>query len=252
MKNLIRLLFFLVMLPAAAQEAPTLRTVEFYVVDNSRIRNLRFGVFDEDGLLLRSSRVGFPTSGLSRRYTYTGPMPMVFFEEERLVAPDGTEQIRRRPMARVEVPEGQDEVMLLFMPNSQHPEQGITYEIQYIDIHAASLSPGHLSIYNTMPTTLLAAVGRHVQGEEPDVFQLLPGINTPQRVAPRASLTIAISTENDGVVQLYNNTFDCDSRQSLLFILFPPGFPGSIHLGGKLIQIPSRIEEDPATEVGEG
>jgi len=252
MKNILPILMLSVFLPLRAQEPPPVRTVVFHVVDNSRIRNLRFGVFDEEGALVRSTRIGFPTSGLSRRYTYEGPMPLVFFEENQMAAPDGTEQIRRIPMARVSLPEDQDEVMLLFTPNAAHPGEGLTYNIQWMDIRPGRLPPGHLAIYNTTPMTFLGAVGRQVQQNDADVLQIEPGFNRPLRVAPRANLMIAIRTEEDGLIRLYENTFDCDPSQSLLFVLFPPRFPGSIHLGGKLIHIPLRGEEESNGKDGEG
>lgn len=250
MKTLLYLPLLCLSLSVLGQEPPPLRTVEFHIVDNSRIRNLRFGIFDEEGQLVQSTRMGFPTSGLSRKYTYTGPMPMVFFEEESVEGPNGASAIRRTPRAQATLPEDQDKVMLLFVPANGGQENGPRYDVQWMDIRPGRLPPGHLAIYNTTPLTFLGAVGRQVQAEDPDVLQIEPGYNRPLRVAPRASLLIAIRTEEDGILRLYENTFDCDPRQSLLFVLFPPRFPGSIHLGGKLIHIPLEEEPEPAPEEG--
>lgn len=220
-----------------------MRSVEFHLLDNSRIRNIRFGVFDENGQLTGSSRTGFPTSGLSRRYHYEGPMPITFFEENRIEQSNGSERIERTPMARVNLPENQSEVMLLFLPNPSYPEEGLRYNIQWIDIRPGALPPGYLGIYNTTPISYIGAVGRPDNNTRTATIN--PGLNAPLPIHPRAALVIAIKTEEDELIRLYENTFECDTTQSLLFVVFPPRFPGSIHLGGKLVQIPLRQTPEP-------
>jgi len=224
-------------------DPPPLRSVEFHLLDHSRIRNIRFGVFDETGRLTGSSRTGFPTSGLSRRYHYEGPMPITFFEENRIPQSDGTERIERTPMARVDLPEDQSEVMLLFLPNLSYPQQGLRYTIQWIDIRPGALPPGHLGIYNTTALSYIGAVGRPDNNTRTST--IAPGLNAPLPIHPRAALVIAIKTENEELIRLYENTFECDTGKSLLFVVFPPRFPGSIHLGGKLVEIPLRQPPEP-------
>lgn len=217
---------------------PALSTIHFHLLSSVRIRDVRFGVFDVEGQLTGSSRTGFPTSGLSRRYEYHGPMPITFFYENIIYLEDGTERIQRTPVAQVHLPEDQSEIMLIFFPNTNYPDVGLKYNVQWIDIRKEVLPPGHLAIYNTTEVSFLGALGRPNNRQTTTVIR--PGLNKPASIYPRASLLIAILDEVDELIQLYENTFECDTSQSLLFVIFPPSIQGTIHLGGKLVQIPVR------------
>lgn len=225
-------------------DQPPLRRVNFHILSGSRIRNVRFGVFDNDGRLTGSSRTGFPTSGLSRRYEYEGPMPLTFFKENSIALSDGTERIQRIPVAQITLPENQSDVMLLFFPNPEYPEDTLKYNIQWIDIRKEFLPPGHLGIYNTTEISFLGVLGRPDNNQTSKIIR--PGLNEPVSIHPRASLLIAILDEVDELIQLYENTFECDSSQSMLFVIFPPSIPGTIHLGGKLVHIP--LKQPPEDE----
>lgn len=246
-RNLIIALAALTLLPCFTfgreKDAP-LRELEFYVASGTRIRNVRFGVFAETGEIVGSRPTGFKTSGRSLRYQYKGPDPLVFFEEKDAPTPDNPEAVRRTPVGRVHLPPDVDEVLFFFTPNRDDPEKGLKYSVTGIDIRDHKVPAGNFTIFNTLSIPFMGAVGKSESRKSGRALTVKPGINTPVDIYPRAEVLLALESESEGLMRVYEDTIHCDRNERVLLILFPPRFPGSLDVGGKLITLPVRPGED--------
>lgn len=237
------LLIVIFQLPGWGQEEEVqLRELNFYVASGSRIRNVRFGVFDETGTLTGSRPTGFRTSGRSLKYTYEGPDPMVFFEDEAAPNPSDPDAVRRTPVGRIVVPPDVDKVLFFFVPNPDFPDSGLKYEVTGIDIRKETVPAGHITIFNTLPIPFKGVVGKSKNRKNGDIINVVPGINPPIDIHPRAQVLLALESESEGFLRVYEDTIDCGDTERVLLILFPPRFPGSLNVGGKLISFPLRAE----------
>jgi hypothetical protein len=81
-------------------------------------------------------------------------MPLVFFEEVKVLTPVGVEQTQRTPVAVVNLPENQTDVLFLFFPNPDYPNSKLKYLVKWIDIRRESIPPSNLLIYNSMNVNL--------------------------------------------------------------------------------------------------
>ncbi|MDA3874628.1 MAG: hypothetical protein PF795_11800 [Kiritimatiellae bacterium] len=229
--------------PTRGQEGEvTLRELNFYVASGSRIRNVRFGVFDKAGLLVRSKPTGFRTSGRSLNYRYEGPNPLEFFEEEAAPTPSKPDAVRRTPVGRIMLPPDVDEVMFFFAPKPDFPDSGLKYTVTGIDIRTETVPAGHITIFNTLPVTFRGVVGKSKNRKNGEQLQIDPGINTPIDIHPQAQILLALESESEGFLRVYEDTIQCGDSERVLLILFPPRFPGSLNVGGKLISFPIRAE----------
>lgn len=234
---------FLFQTPTWGQEDEVqLRELNFYVASGSRIRNVRFGVFDEAGALTGSKPTGFKTSGRSLNYAYEGPDPLVFFEEEAAPTASEPDAVRRTPVGRIVVPPDVDEVMFFFVSNPDFPDSGLKYKVTGIDIRKETVPAGHITIFNTLPTTFRGVIGKSKNRENGNRMDVIPGINFPIDIHPRAQILLALESESEGFLRVYEDTIHCGESERVLLILFPPRFPGSLNVGGKLISLPVRAE----------
>jgi hypothetical protein len=228
----------------AQEETPSMRTVTFFVASGARIRNVRFGQFDEQGRLTGSTRTGFRTSGRSLQYEYTGPMPLIFFEEEPAPTPQDPEGVRRTPVARANLPPETSEVMFLFNRNPDYPDVGTKYSVQWVNLDTAEIPAGHVTIFNTLGITMQGAVGQETRGE---TLTIAPGINPPLHIQPQASVVLALESKAKGLIRIYKDTINCGPDERILLLIFPPRFPGSHNVGSKLISFPLRKDDETAT-----
>lgn len=216
--------------------------ITFYISANTRILDLHYGVYDDEGVLEKSLPLSFKTSGRSQAYAYEGPNPLVFFEEEPAPSVEDPLAMRRTPVAQLPIPAGVDEVLILFYRNPQYPESRMKYRLRAIDVRADSIPAGHISIFNSTRQKLLGAIGEEVEPGDPGVLEVVPGINRPVPIHPKGSVKLAFEFKNEGWQRVYENTFECQSDERLLLVIFPPRFPGSADLGGKLIRFAAAEE----------
>ena len=235
-------------LATADEEGNKGQEITFYISANTRILDLRYGVYDDEGGVEKSLPLSFKTSGRSRAYDYKGPNPLVFFEEEPAPSVDDPLAVKRTPVAQLPIPAGVDEFLILFYRNPQYPESGLKYRLRAVDVRADSIPAGYISIFNSTRQKLLGAIGEEVQPGDPGVLEVIPGINRPVPIHPKGSVKLAFEFKNEGWQRVYENTFECRSDERLLLVIFPPRFPGSADLGGKLIRFAAREAEDEKEE----
>ncbi len=223
-------------------EEASLLHLKFYVASGARIRNVRFGMYDESGIFTGSNPTGFRTSGRSLQYEYQGPNPIVFFEEETAPTEADPEAVRQTPVARASLAEDAKKLLFFFTPNPDFPESGLKYNLIGIDIRKEVVPAGHITIFNTMPITFRGAVGKSKNRENGKTLNVLPGTNPPIDIQPRAQVLLVLESETEGFLRVYENTIDCGENERVLLILFPPRFPGSLNVGGRLISFPLQAE----------
>jgi hypothetical protein len=85
-------------------------------------------------------------------------------------------------------------------------------------------------------------VGKSKNRKNGEQLQIDPGINTPIDIHPQAQILLALESESEGFLRVYEDTIQCGDSERVLLILFPPRFPGSLNVGGKLISFPIRAE----------
>jgi hypothetical protein len=232
-------------LPSRGQEEDVaLSELNFYVASAIRVRNVRFGVFDETGTRTGSRSIGFRTSGRSLTYEYEGPDPIVFFEEEAAPTAADPDAVHRTPVGKSTLPPDVDEFLFFFVPNPDFPESGLKYNVSAIDIRQESVPSGHITIYNTIPVTFRGVVGESRNRENGTVLNVNSGINPPIDIQPRAQVLLVLESESERFVRVYKNTIHCDENQRVLLVLTPPRFPGSLNVGGRQISLPIRVEEN--------
>ncbi len=218
---------------AGGAEWPAAYEVAFYVTANARIKGLRYGVFGDGGQIEASVPVAFKTSGRSALYTYEGPSPLVFFREETVRGLNGGLAIERRPMARVNLQPQVDEMVLIFFKN---PGEGDPYIARPVDIRPDTIPEGHIVLFNATRQVLLGAIGEDVKPENTGVRAIHPGVNPAVRIAPRGRVRLAFEFQDLGWHRVFNREYDCNPDERLLLVIYPPRFPGSIDLGGRLIR----------------
>ncbi|MEX2606753.1 MAG: hypothetical protein WD708_05360 [Kiritimatiellia bacterium] len=239
---------FFFQLPSRGQEEETpLREFDFYVASSSRIRNVRFGVFDETGALTGSSPTGFKTSGRSLSYTYKGPDPIVFFEEEAAPTAADPNAVRQTPVGKSMLPPDVGEVLFFFIPNPDYPDSGLKYNVTGIDIRQEIVPAGHVTLFNTIPITFRGVVGESKNRENGTAFNITQGINPPIDIQPQAKVLLALESESEGFLRVYENTIYCDENERILLVLSPPRIRGSRNVSGKQISLPIRAEKRKET-----
>ncbi len=240
------LLCLQVFLPSAlqAEEAPVIHEVSFYIAANVRIPNLHFGVFDEEGKFQKSVPLRFNTSGRSQLYEYQGPMPLLFFEEEKKPTEADPNAVTRTPVASISLQKAPEKVLLLFHPNLNHPDSGPKYSVSGVNLNDDAVPGGHISVFNFTRQEYMGAIGRRRNRDDVDFVKIKPGINEPVPIHPAGPVNLFAEIKDEGWTQVYDNNFQCDSDERLLLVLFPPRFPGSINIGGRLIRFPLNGEGD--------
>ncbi|MDF3130348.1 hypothetical protein P0Y35_14165 [Kiritimatiellaeota bacterium B1221] len=219
-----------------AQEPPPLRELNFHVLSGSRIHNVRYGVYDDNGNLIGSKQTGFRSSGRSLKYAYKGPAKIIFFEETPAPTPSNPKTVSRKIVGVSNVPSGVTDVLFLFTLNKPAPEQGYKYNIQWIDTSDANFPPGHVTIYNTLPLEFKGVLGK--KGEKGKVIEVSPGMNPPFSFHPEVKIILTLKSENDGILRVYEDNIIGRKDDRILLVLFPPRFPGSINIGSKIITFP--------------
>lgn len=220
----------------AQVEPPPLRDLKFHVVSGSRIHNVRFGVYDESGNITGSKPTGFRTSGRSLKYQYHGPDPIIFFEEEPAPTALNPQAVKRTTVAVSRLPENVEEVLFLFSINHSYPEKGLKYDLQCVDTSEETITPGHVTIYNTLPIAFKGAAGK--KDEKGTVITATPGLNPPIDFHPQATLLLTLESKENGILRVYEDTITCREEDRILLVLFPPRFPGSLNIGSKIITLP--------------
>ncbi|GEM_PF-3016066 len=235
----------------AQEEPPPLYEFSFYVASGSRIRNVRFGKFDDSGTMIGSSPMGFRSSGRSLKYEYRGILPLVFFEETPAPTPENPDNVTRTPVAVATPPENIENVIFLFSKNPRYPEAGQKYLVDWVDLDHEKIPAGHITIFNTLPLTIRGGVAQ--DGDQPpEVISVSRGINSPIKISPKATVLLTLETEEDGLLRAYEDTIYCEPDERVLLVIFPPRFRGSYKLGSKIISIPSaQAEEEEETEAAD-
>ena len=231
-----------------AEEEITLHQVSFYIAANVRISNLHFGNFDEEGKFQNATPLRFNTSGRSRLYEYEGPMPLVFFEEEASPTEADPHAVTRTPVATISLQNAPEKVLLLFHPNPNHPDSGPKYSVSGVNLNDEAVPGGHISVFNFTRQEYMAAIGRRRNRGEEEFVKIKPGINEPRPIHPSGPVNLFAMIKDEGWTEVYENNFQCDSEERLLLVLFPPRFPGSINIGGRLIRFPLNGEGDAEDE----
>lgn len=217
----------------------------FYISANTRILEVRYGEsFDDAGVIVKSLPLDFKTSGRSRAYPYEGPNPLVFFEENPAPTADDPAAMIQTPVAQLMMPAGVDEVLILFHANPDYPKVGLKYRLRAVDVSPDSIPARHISIFNGTHQKFLGAIGEEVQTADPGVLEVVPGINRPVPIHPKGTVKLAFEFKKEGWQRVYENSFECRSDERLLLVIFPPRFPGSADLRGKLIRFRAVKEED--------
>ncbi|MGA0333494.1 MAG: hypothetical protein ACO3NW_06020 [Kiritimatiellia bacterium] len=192
-------------------------------------------MYDEMGQLTGSKPTGFRSSGRSLNYFYRGPEPIVFFEEEPAPTALNPEAVTRIPVATTRIPEGVENVLFLFTINQDHPQNGLKYNLQWLDTSVENFKPGHVSIFNTLPIELNGVAGKD---EKQKLIKALPGLNPAINFYPQATLLLTLESKVEGHLRVYEDTITCNKEDTILLVLFPPRFPGSLSLGSKIISLP--------------
>ncbi len=219
-----------------AQEPPPLRELNFHVVSGSRIHNVRFGVYDDEGNLVGSKQTGFRSSGRSLKYTYKGPSKIIFFEEKAAPTAANPQAVSRSIVGVSQVPENVTDALFLFSEIKPAPKKGYKYDIQWMDISGDNIPPGHVTIFNTLPINFKGAVGK--KGQKGKVINAQPGLNPPISFHPQATLLLTLESKKDGILRVYEENITCSEDDRILLVLFPPRFPGSLNIGSKIITFP--------------
>jgi hypothetical protein len=246
--------FFSLLACCYAQEvAPKTSKVEFYISSSARIKNLHYGLFDKEGLLVGSVPLAFKTSGTSDLYTYEGPMPLVFFEEEARPTPENPSAVFRKPVAQISLPPDSEQVLLLFAPQLAATENTYLYHVVSVNVRPSSIPVGHISIFNFTKQNFFGSIGEKIKKGDPNVIEIVPGINRPVPIQPKGTVRLIFEFGNEEWVKVYENVFECDSGERLLLIIYPPRVSGSLNLSGRLIRIPDsneNPEENPTAPTG--
>lgn len=247
------LVIWAVSFPLFGQEKPEipLREFTFSVASTSRIRNVRFGEYNKQGQIVKSHPTGFKSSGRSLTYSYKGPNPIVFFEEEPAPSAANPNNMRRTPVASVNLPEEFKDGLFLFLKNSDYPDSAQKYNIQWIDLDPEKIPAGYITIYNTLPINFKGAAKVDSKSEKDKILSLKPGLNEPFSIFPRASVLLALRSKEGQILRVYENTIECDLKERVLLIIFPPRFPGSHRVGSKIITLPYEKEQAAEKETDE-
>lgn len=166
----------------------------------------------------------FPTAR-SPRYEYRGPAPLVFLGSDGRVA------------AEARIPEGMNDVLLLFIPaGGPAGAQSLLYRIAVIDDTAVRHGAGGFVIIDLSELPLSGTVNRRP-------VTLRPGLNSVIPVG--TDVRVVLRTEFRGrSYQAYAHAFELGPGERALLILFPPYYLGSL-------EVQSRLLRDEAAERGE-
>ena len=241
---------FFGLLTSSYSEQPevSLSELSFHVASNSRIRNVRFGKFNERGQLIGSTRIGFRTSGRSLKYEYKGPLPLTFFEETKTPTPDNPDNVTRTVVAQISPPTDKSDLLFLFSRNPSENDSGLQYSIDWIDTNIRAVPSGHITIFNTLPIEFEGGIQQSKNDANPVLIKTKPGINPPIDIEPKAKVILALNSNTDGLLRAYEDTVHCGRDERILLVIFPPRFPGSYQVGSKIISIPSPDQEKNKTD----
>ena len=142
---------------AAQPAAEPSRSIEFwaYRVGNGNWRDIKFESGDGEVATLRLGKyIKGPI------HDYQGPSQLKFFRE--ISAPTATipQNLARRTIARVVIPSGLDEGILVFTANKVNPGSGREFQVYLIDAGPRDFPANSLRVFNATEVRLAGKVGR--------------------------------------------------------------------------------------------
>jgi hypothetical protein len=164
------------------------------------------------------------------------PVPLTFYPtarspeyEHRADAPlQFLDRATGAVTAEAIVPSGIRAALLLFIPQAVDNGPRVQpYQIQIIDDAALQRAAGGLTIVNLSGLALQGSIeGRPIT--------VRPGLNSARRIGDTAAVELS-TILNGRRYRSYADTITLAARERALLILFPPFYPGSLEVQGRLL-----------------
>ncbi len=191
--------------------------------------SLRFTVFalgGADGLSYRSARdeppraLRFYSAYRSARYDYRGGERLSFYEAGAATA-DLASGPDAAPVATYVIPEGADEMLLLFLPRAEPTPDGLRYDVYGVEDGVGRTPPGHFRIINVSGREYVA----HFSGGRITIPQ---GVGDAHAARGRVSLVLATQV-GEAWLATGKHEFSLTPRDRVTLIFYPSASGTSVY-----------------------